>query len=98
MEEKEPTKEQTEEQEPRIDFSIFISSLGMQALMGLGEITNPIDKKKEVNLDQAKYTIDVLQVLKEKTEGNRTEEEGKILEGLLYELRLKYVEKTGANK
>lgn len=77
-----------------MDFSLFISSLGMQALMGLGEITDPLTKKKEVNLDQAKQTIDILSMLKGKTEGNLTDEESKILDNLLYELRMKYIDKV----
>ena len=77
-----------------MDFSLFISGLGMQALMGLGEITNPLTKKKEVNLDQAKQTIDILSMLKGKTEGNLTDEESKILDNLLYELRMKYIDKV----
>lgn len=77
-----------------MDFSLFISGLGMQALMGLGEITDPLTKKKEVNLDQAKQTIDILSMLKGKTEGNLTDEESKILDNLLYELRMKYIDKV----
>jgi len=77
-----------------MDFSLFISGLGMQALIGLGEITNPLTKKKEVNLDQAKQTIDILSMLKGKTEGNLTDEESKILDNLLYELRMKYIDKV----
>ena len=78
---------------PEMDFSLFISSLGMQALIEFGEITNPVTKKKEENLDQARQTIDIIGMLKEKTEGNLTEDETKILDSLLYELRMKYVDK-----
>ena len=93
---KEPEEEAEKAGSPpmEMDFSLFISGLGMQALMGLGEITNPLAKKKEVNLDQAKQTIDVLSMLKGKTEGNLTDEESKILDSLLYELRMKYIDKV----
>jgi len=80
---------------PEMDFSLFISSLGMQILMGLGEITNPVTKKKEENLEQARQTIDIIGMLKEKTRGNLTEDESKILDNLLYELRMKYIDKAG---
>lgn len=90
-----PVKDRGREAEapPEMDFSLFISSLGMQVLVGLGEITNPVTKKKEENLEQARQTIDILGMLKEKTEGNLTEDETKILDNLLYELRMKYVDK-----
>ena len=74
-----------------LNFSLFISSLGMQTLMHLGEIENPLSKSKEKNLNQAKYTIDIISILKDKTKNNLTEEEEKILESWLYELRMKYV-------
>lgn len=77
-----------------MDFSLFISTLGMQALMHFGEITNPLTKKKEEDLDQAKQTIDILQMLKVKTKGNLTEDESKVLDNLLYELQMKYVDKV----
>ncbi len=99
--EKETTKKDKEDKPktagapPReINFSLFISSLGMQTLMHLGEIANPFTKKNEKDLTQAKQTIDIISVLKDKTKGNLTEEESKILDGLLYELRMKYVKVT----
>ena len=59
-----------EHEMPPVDFNLFISSLGMQALMGLGEIENPISNKKEQSLPQAKYLIDTLSMIQEKTKGN----------------------------
>ena len=79
-------------QEP--DFSFFITTLGLQASIALGEIPNPITKQKEENLNQAKFIIDTLSLLKEKTKGNLDPEEEKILDNLLYELRMLYVSKT----
>lgn len=95
-----PVKSKRREAEapPEMDFSLFISSLGMQVLMGLGEITNPVTKKKEENLEQARQTIDILGMLNEKTEGNLTEDETKILDNLLYGLRMKYVDKLKGRK
>lgn len=76
-------------------FSIFVSSLSMQALIFLGEIDNPITHKKEENLNQARYIIDTLTMLKEKTKGNLTANEANLLDNVLYELRTKYTAKAG---
>jgi len=76
-------------------FALFISSLGMQTLMHLGEITNPLTEKKEKNLTQAKQTIDIISMLGDKSKGNLTEDESKLLDNLLYELRMKYVKMAG---
>lgn len=49
---------------------------------------------QSVNLELARHTIDILGMLQEKTKGNLTEEEERLLSGMLYELRLKFVEKS----
>ena len=77
------------------DFNIFVSSLSMQTLIFLGEIDNPITHKKEENLNQAKYIIDTLNMLKEKTKGNLTGNEANLIDNVLYELRMKYTAKAG---
>jgi len=89
---KEPGGEK-ESQPFQADFRAFISSMAMECLIFLGEIPNPITKKKEVNLDQARYVIDTLTLLKDKTKGNLTAEEANTLDGILYELRTKFVSK-----
>ncbi|MBN1872552.1 MAG: DUF1844 domain-containing protein [Candidatus Omnitrophica bacterium] len=76
-------------------FSLFLSSLSMQTLIFLGEIDNPITHKKDENLDQAKFIIDTLTMLKEKTKGNLTDHENQMIDNILYELRMKYTAKTG---
>lgn len=76
---------------PPANFTMFITSLGMQALMALGEIENPMTSKLEKELPQAKYLIDILEVLQEKTKGNLLEEENQVMEQLLYELRMKFI-------
>jgi len=78
----------------KMTFPVFISSLGMQALAALGELENPVTKKKETDLEQAQYMIDILQMLQEKTKGNVSDEEGQMMEGLLYQLRMLYVSKA----
>ena len=85
----------TRQQIPEASFRLFISSLATQTLINLGEIENPINKKKGLALDQAKFTIDTLQILKDKTEGHLTDEESKYLDTIIYDLRMRYVEKAG---
>lgn len=78
-----------------IDFSLFLSSLMIEGLMALGEVENPATNKKEANLPQAKYVIDVIGMLETKTKNNLSEEEKRAIDYILYELRMKYVEKAG---
>ena len=76
------------------EFSLFLSSLSMQAMMALGEVPHPATNAPQEDLEQARYLIDTLGLLQEKTKGNLTKEEAQLLEGVLYELRMKYVAKT----
>ena len=73
-------------------FSILISSLSMQAMISMGKLENPLTGKKEENLEQARFLIDTLGILKEKTKGNLTAEEERFLEDSLFHLRMNYVE------
>lgn len=75
-----------------LGFSTFILSLSTSALVHLAELPDPISNEKKVNLPLAKQTIAIIEMLKEKTKGNLTEEEDQLIEDLLYDLRLKYVE------
>lgn len=79
---------------PTGEFSAFLSTLSMQALLALGEVPHPVTQATQEDLDQARYLIDVLGMLESKTKGNLTAEESSLLEGILYELRMKYVAKT----
>ncbi len=76
---------------PEIDFSTFILSLVTSAMVHLGEAPHP-DGKPRKDLTLAKQTIDILGMLQDKTQGNLTDEESKLIEELLYDLRLRYVE------
>ena len=76
------------------DFSMFLSSLSMQAMIALGEVVHPATGLAQPDPEQARYLIDILGLLQEKTQGNLSPEETALLDGLLYELRMKYVEKT----
>ena len=79
---------------PEGEFEMFISSLSMQAMMALGEMPHPMTGEVQEELEQARYLIDVLGMLQGKTKGNLTPQEEQLLEGILYELRMKYVAKT----
>ncbi len=79
---------------PDSNFSLFISSIGMQAFFALGEAADPATGELRADPAQAKYLIDTLGMLEEKTRGNRTPDETAALDGLLYELRMRFVEKT----
>lgn len=74
------------------DFASFVLSLAAGAQAGLGIAPHPVTGKREVHLGQAKYSIDLLGLLQEKTRGNLTPEEGQLIEALLYDLRMRYVE------
>ena len=76
---------------PEPDFITFIFTLSTHAQSGMGLIPNPISIKVEVDLNLAKYQIDVIGMLKEKTKGNLDENEGKFIESILHELRMVYV-------
>lgn len=62
------------------------------ALQQMGKLVNPVTQKIERNLEQAKYSIDVLEVIQEKTKGNLNEGESKFLDNVLFELRMNYLE------
>ena len=81
---------------PPADFSTFILSLGSSALIHLGEIEPPGETAQRRDLPMAKHTIDLLSLLREKTQSNLTPEEDKLLDSLLYDLRLRYVEMVKA--
>lgn len=77
---------------PQIDFATFVLSLSHSALMHLGEAPDPETNKVEKNLPLAKQNIDILGLLEEKTKGNLTGDEERLLAQVLFDLRMRYVE------
>jgi uncharacterized protein DUF1844 len=76
-----------------ISFAAFILSLAHTAAVHFGDIPDPVSgQKSEVNLPAAQQMIDILVLLEEKTRGNLTAEERQLLDQILYELRLRFVE------
>ncbi len=80
--------------EIKADFKFFITTLALQASIALGHMANPTTGKSEKDPVQAKFLIDTLGMLKEKTQGNLTPEETSFLENVLYELRMQYISKA----
>jgi len=76
---------------PEVTFSAFVMSLNTSALFHLGEIADPETGALNQNLMLAKHTIDTLDILKEKTKGNLTDEEDNMLTKFLYDLKMRYV-------
>jgi hypothetical protein len=96
--EKESVKTQEDLTPPEPDFNFFISTLSLQATIFLGLIPNPGTNKKEENFPQAKFIIDTIAMLKEKTKGNLNTQEEDLLENVLYELRMQYITVTEGKK
>lgn len=89
--EKETLKKEGKFVAPEADFTFFVTTLALQATIALGQIANPATNKKEEDRTQAKFIIDTLGMLKDKTSGNLSAEEDKVLDNVLYELRMQYV-------
>lgn len=77
---------------PEASFQVFMAGLYTQTLMALGQMENPVSGEKKASLPEAQYLIDTIDMLKEKTTGNLTEQESGYLENLLYDLRMRYIE------
>ena len=80
------------EQLPELDFAMFVISLTHSAWVHLGDAPNPADGQRDLNLPMARQTIDLLAMMQEKTRGNLSGEEERVLQQALYDLRMRYVE------
>ncbi len=80
---------------PEINFANFVLSLSTTAMFHFGDFPDPVSKKADRNLAAAKQTIDILGMLQTKTTGNLDENEKSLLDGLLFELRMRYVKEKG---
>ena len=78
-------------QPPPASFAVLVSTFATQALFAFGDVENPLTGEKERNLEAAKYAIDMLGVLEEKTKGNLTEAEAASLTELIHTLRMQFV-------
>jgi uncharacterized protein DUF1844 len=78
--------------EEPVTFSTFVLGLSTQALLHLGEIPNPVTAALERDLGAAKHVIDILGILREKSRNNLEPGEEALLDSVLYDLRMRYVE------
>ncbi len=83
---------------PPANFETLLSSFVTQALFAMGAIPDPQTGQPVLHLDLARFQIDMLSVLEEKTKGNLTDEEAKMIAGTLYELRTRYVQIANAQR
>ena len=77
---------------PEVNFATLVLTLSSSAWVGLGKFADPISGEVKKDLKGAKYTIDVLLMLREKTKGNLSTEEEKVLNGIISELQANYAE------
>jgi len=77
---------------PPVDFRTLIISLASSAMMHMNALPGPLDEANNIDLPMAKHTIDTLAMLQEKTKGNLSSAEAELLEGLVFDLRLKFIE------
>ena len=77
---------------PAIDFATFAISLSTSVMHHLGFVADPQGGTPERNLTLARQTIDILEMLQLKTRGNLDPDEAHLIESLLYELRMRFVE------
>jgi len=90
----EPEAPREEAELPDVDFAGFLLSLATSAMAHLGEVPDPATGATTENLVAAKQMIDILSILQEKTKGNLEPDEDRLLDNLLYELRMKFLNKT----
>ncbi len=81
-------------QAPGVDFPTFVLSLASSAAAHLGGHQDPVSGHVSVNLDLARQTIDIITMLHEKTKGNLTADEDKLLSHVLYDLRMRFIEQS----
>lgn len=75
----------------------ILMSLEASAMQSLGKIANPMTGKIERSLEQARMTIDMVEMLERKTRGNLTPEEENMTKRILYQLRMNYVDEVNAD-
>ena len=83
---------------PDLTFTAFVVSLASTAAIHFGDLPDPSGTRSEPNLEGAAQMIEILALLAEKTRGNLTAEERQVLEQVLYELRLRFVEVQNGGK
>ena len=93
-----PAEGDTETQTVPVTFETFILSMGANALVHLGEVPHPETGEHAQHMLLARQTIDILGVLADKTKGNLTDQEARVLQATLYDLRMRFIECCGGDK
>lgn len=95
--EKESTEREVASEQPQqsLSFQQIVSVFATQAMFQLGELVNPLTQEPTLDLAGARYSIDLLKLLEQKTRGNLTPEENKYLTQVIYQLQMQYVAKAG---
>jgi hypothetical protein len=81
---------------PPASLELLLTMLATEALVALGQMPHPASGQVQVQPNQAKYLIDTIEVIKDKTKGNLTAGEQQLMETLLHQLRIVYVDTAGA--
>ena len=84
--------------EHQLTFISFVLSLASTAAIHFGDVPDPTGQKSEPNLEGAAQMIEILALLEEKTKGNLTADERQLLEQVLYELRMRFVQSAAGEK
>jgi len=80
--------------EPKMDFPTLVLSLTTTAMLQMGLVPDPATQKVEKNLPAARQTIDILEILKDKTQGNLQPDETRLLDRCLHDLKMSFVESS----
>ncbi|MFA4985973.1 MAG: DUF1844 domain-containing protein [Candidatus Brocadiia bacterium] len=75
----------------------FLNGLAAETMIHLGYFENPMSGERSLNLPLARFTIDLIEMLSEKTRGSQTAEESQLFEAILYTLRMRYLDAEKAN-
>ncbi len=81
----------SQQEMPPADFGTYVVMLANTVMMLLGQVPDPMTQQRRLDLPQAKHTIDILMMLRDKTQGNVTADEAQLLEEVLPQLQMAYV-------
>jgi hypothetical protein len=81
---------------PPASFEMLLTTLATEALVALGQVPHPVSGKTQVQRNQAKFFIDTVDILRQKTAGNLTTSEQQVIESLLHQMRLVFVQTANA--
>ena len=89
--------ETTDPPMPPASFEMLLTTLATEALMALGQVPHPITGQVEVKRNQAKFLIDTVDVLRQKTAGNLSNTEQQVIDSLLHQMRMVFIQTADAS-